>query len=389
MSGNSSSRGGKGGGRGGKVGKGKGGAPKYGKGYTSPRAVRGPGIFATCWRGKEGRCVGELYDLLDETANRLYPPERLAELELLRPASEPKAAADAEPNAAPTEMEIPADAAMDSDSDDEDLDIETAIAKELEQLQSSTKKQKKSEGGDKGKAKTQKHRFLSCDTNTECLIFMSLAWPYDPVEIVEEIVKNLQATGVSTTRHVLRLEPVVGNCHSLTESAVKSTTATLIEKAFTDYAVQNNTTTLTYAIEPSVRSHAAPHNRDTLIALVGSLVRDLALPPPPNSSIPTRPTLTVSANLSKPDLVVLPCVLKNYYGISVVDGKLWKGGKKFNIDAIAAALRVSKAGEGETKSRVEVGKVKVDEKVGETMEGAVVAPVESLVEKSEVAADAT
>ena len=50
-------------------GKGKGsGKPRGGPGggYTSKRQVGGKGIFVTTIRGKESRCVGEMYDLLDE-----------------------------------------------------------------------------------------------------------------------------------------------------------------------------------------------------------------------------------------------------------------------------------------------------------------------------------
>jgi tRNA acetyltransferase TAN1 len=57
--------------KGGKVGKGGG---KGGKGkskanyYSSRRPVGGKGIFVTTVRGKESRCAGEMYDLLDEVS---------------------------------------------------------------------------------------------------------------------------------------------------------------------------------------------------------------------------------------------------------------------------------------------------------------------------------
>lgn len=41
--------------------------------YTAKgRAVGGKGIFVTCVRGKESRCVGEMYDLLDEVCAVLH-----------------------------------------------------------------------------------------------------------------------------------------------------------------------------------------------------------------------------------------------------------------------------------------------------------------------------
>lgn len=69
--------GGDGGERGGKSkAAGGGGGGKWkgtGKSYTSTkREVGGPGVYVTCVRGKEGRCVGELYDLLDEVSSSLF-----------------------------------------------------------------------------------------------------------------------------------------------------------------------------------------------------------------------------------------------------------------------------------------------------------------------------
>lgn len=34
------------------------------------------------------------------------------------------------------------------------------------------------------------------------VIFVSIAWPYDPMEITEAIVTELQATGVAKTKYV-------------------------------------------------------------------------------------------------------------------------------------------------------------------------------------------
>lgn len=52
--------------RGGKAAGGKGGKGKGGHNWSSKRPVGGKGIFVTTMRGKEARCVGEIYDLLDE-----------------------------------------------------------------------------------------------------------------------------------------------------------------------------------------------------------------------------------------------------------------------------------------------------------------------------------
>lgn len=96
-----------------------------------------------------------------------------------------------------------------------------------------------------------------------------------------------------------------------------------------------------YAIEPSVRSHQAPLSRHVLLSLLGSQITKLSSPPTISSSCPSRPLLTVRADLKQPDLVLLPTVLRNVYGLSIVEGKLWRG-KKFNVAEIAAQKRNEK-----------------------------------------------
>lgn len=129
-----------------------------------------------------------------------------------------------------------------------------------------------------------------------------------------------------------------------------------------------------YQIDPTVRNHNEPLSRPALIEILGSSIRSLSSPPLPNSTVPDRPTLTVTANLTTPDLVLVPVVLKSVYGLSIVEGKLWSGkkGKKFNLDGIGMEARRSKAeAEGPTgvrgtleleKSGEEVGTVEVEKK---------------------------
>lgn len=101
-----------------------------------------------------------------------------------------------------------------------------------------------------------------------------------------------------------------------------------------------------YQIDPSVRLHEAPLNRATLVELIGAAVRSLSIPTAEN---PT-PAFTTSANLTSPDLVLVPVILRNLYGLSICQGKLWSGkvGRKFNLDAIAkdARTRLGMDGEG-------------------------------------------
>ena len=83
-----------------------------------------------------------------------------------------------------------------------------------------------------------------------------------------------------------------------------------------------------------MRSHSQPLSRHLLLQLLGSLTSRLSSAPTISSPVPDRPILSVRADLKNPDLVLLPTVLKNVYGLSVVEGSLWKN-KKFNLEQIA------------------------------------------------------
>ncbi|GAA6053588.1 hypothetical protein JCM3770_001540, partial [Rhodotorula araucariae] len=247
--------------------KGKQGGKARGQGkprgaYQSKRPVGGKGIFCTTIRGKESRCVGEIYDLLDEAADRLYPPERIEQMLAARQATLRDKAAPGTSDVAvdgdageTTPAAVPSPVPpqnADSDDNDDDDDIEASIQRELAALKSGRGAGKmapgrNSAGADaqgKGKAK-ERPRFQSITTDTECLCFIATAWPYDPVELTEAIVSEVQETGQSRTRFVQRLSPTSVTCHSLSLEQVEQQSAYLIEKALTAWAAANNTTTVT------------------------------------------------------------------------------------------------------------------------------------------------
>ncbi|GAA5929557.1 putative tRNA acetyltransferase [Sporobolomyces koalae] len=354
--------GGKRGGKQGSGGAGTGGAHKAHI-YASKRPVGGKGIFVTCVRGKESRAVGEMYDLLEEVADRLYPKERvdqlmearravLAEKEKARLESQGEPVSMQQEEDAPQEEPKPAPPIVsDDDEDDDDEDIEASIQKELAALKSGRGgSQTKVKVDDKGKGKVKERpRFQNIETGTECLCFIATAWPYDPVELVEAIVSEVQETGQSRTRYVQRLSPTVVTCHSSSMEIIEQQSARLIEQVFANWASANEKTSITYQIEPSLRSHTAPLSRAVLLPLLGSLTSKLSSAPTLSSPCPSRPLIQVKADLKNPDLVLLPTVLKNCYALSIVEGKLWKG-KKFNLEQIAMEVRRQKgAAEDEVK----------------------------------------
>ncbi|GAA5838698.1 hypothetical protein JCM5353_000858 [Sporobolomyces roseus] len=377
--GNNKSGGGKRGGKSGgdKAGGGGGGQHKAHI-YASKRPVGGKGIFVTCVRGKESRAVGEMYDLLEEVADRLYPKERVeAMIEQRRKDLEVKAKAretsamDQDEEQTEVDAPQPVLAVVEDDTeDDEDDDIEASIEKELAALKSgrggSQSKVKKDAagggGGDKGKGKAKERpRFMNIETGTECLCFIATAWPYDPVELVEALVSEVQETGQSRTRYVQRLSPTVVTCHSNSMEIIESQSSRLIEQTFTNWSIANNKTSITYQIEPSLRSHTAPLSRGLLLPLLGSLVSRLSSAPTLSSPCPQRPLLQVKADLKNPDLVLLPTVLKNCYALSIVEGRLWKG-KKFNLEQIAMETRRRKGIEEDEIKEKEKEKENSDKK---------------------------
>ncbi|KAL4064373.1 hypothetical protein J3A83DRAFT_4101377 [Scleroderma citrinum] len=129
------------------------------------RAIEGPGIWASCVKGKEKQTVGELYDLFESLASELWPI----------------AGRDRE--------EHPA-----SDEDDGG-NLEDKIARELAAI----------------KRPRTESRFANCNTNTP-LLFISCKPPVDPVRLVVTHIENVQKTGVTRTKYTHRLTPVSGTC---------------------------------------------------------------------------------------------------------------------------------------------------------------------------------
>lgn len=188
----------------------------------------------------------ELTSSAQQVADRLYPKERLDKLvearkllieerDKARQAAlseegpqvsmeqddDSKAEGDEETSTTTT---VPPVVADDSDDDDDDLDIEASIQKELAALKSGRGGSgTKVAAPDKGKGKAKERpRFQNIETGTECrelarctcssseinvprvsVCFIAIAWPYDPVELVEAIVSEVQETGQSRTRCVL------------------------------------------------------------------------------------------------------------------------------------------------------------------------------------------
>ncbi|KIJ66949.1 hypothetical protein HYDPIDRAFT_85887 [Hydnomerulius pinastri MD-312] len=132
------------------------------------RTIEGPGVWASCVKGKEKQTVGELYDLFESLASELWPIEGRDE----------------------------ADVNHDSDDEDGGGDLEAQIAREVASIK---------------RPRTEK-RFANCQTNTPCVVFISCKSPVDPVKLIATHAENVQKTGVTRTKYTHRLIPVSGSC---------------------------------------------------------------------------------------------------------------------------------------------------------------------------------
>ncbi|GLB40252.1 putative THUMP [Lyophyllum shimeji] len=231
------------------------------------RYIDGPGIWVSCVKGKERQTVAECYDLFDSVASELWP------------------------------IDAQGIGTTDSDPDDElenDLSIEAQIASEV-----SAMKRSKAEP-----------RFVSCQTNTPCVVFISCKPPIDPVKLVTRIVEDVEATGVVRSRCIHRLVPVSGSCGANLPE-IQALCRTIVEPFF----AQHPNKTFKYKIELRVRNHSVISRPD--------LIQHIA------QCVPEGHTV----ELTDPEIFILVEVFKNVCGISVVED--YYAHQKFNMTEIA------------------------------------------------------
>lgn len=138
------------------------------------------GFFCTC-NFREKDCVKEVYNVLNEYAEKLYP-----ELDAEKP---PTSAAPVSPGP---------EGSSQSDSDDE-TDIGDLLKQHVEALK-------------KDSQKSLKHkRFQVVETGASNCIFVKTNLP-SPEELTAAIFKDLYNTRTQKTRHVLRLLPIMATC---------------------------------------------------------------------------------------------------------------------------------------------------------------------------------
>ncbi|KAM6490557.1 hypothetical protein JOM56_013900 [Amanita muscaria] len=222
--------------------------------WTRPH-VDGPGVWASCVRGKEKGAVGELYDVFESLASEMWPEEEKS-----------NDGSDSEDSS--------------SQKNSRHLSLEEQIASEV----SAIKRPKRGT------------RFANCKTNTQCVVFISCKPPVDPVELVVRHIKNIQETGVTRTRFIHRLVPVSGSC-TANPLQIQSLCCSIFEPFFAKHGDRK----FTYKIEPRVRNHTTM-DRMTIIQTVAQC-------------IPEGHTVS----LTEPEIFILVEVFKSTFGVSIVE----------------------------------------------------------------------
>lgn len=223
----------------------------------------------TCVKGKEKQAVGELYDLFDSLASQLWPYE-------------------------PTHVADDSDGSGDNAHDGDD--IEKMIAREVTSIKRPRKEQ----------------RFANCQTNTQCVVFISCKPPVDPVKLVMTHVQTVAETGVTHTRYAQRFTPVTASC-TANVLEIRSLCGRVLRPFFATEPDQK----YSYKIELRMRNHSTL-TRPELIQEIASCV-------PEGHKV----------DLDNAEVFILVEVFKSVCGMSIV--KDYYRFHKFNVMEIANA----------------------------------------------------
>ncbi|KAH8368831.1 hypothetical protein KR200_003990, partial [Drosophila serrata] len=278
--------------------------------FHAKRQVLQPGqrgFFATC-NINEKACVRECYNLLNHYADLLYGPEKPEEPEK-KPDDDQK------------EAEKPAGGAA---ADDDDDDLEAAAAKCRETLSQ------------------RKVRFQNMDTGTTNCVFIRTLLD-DPVELGKYIINDIQTTGKSQSRFVLRLVPIESVCRANMPDIINAA-GTLFDKHFlkepTSYGIIFN------------HRYNQQIKRDEVIHQLADLVN--------SKNIGNK----VDLKEAKKSIIVE--VLRGYCLLSVIDNYLES--KKYNLAELANPSEKKSNNGGDSKSEKSLDDDKKSSNDGEEKE---------------------
>ncbi|KAI8078192.1 uncharacterized protein B0P05DRAFT_542884 [Gilbertella persicaria] len=224
------------------------------------------GVIVMCSRGKEGRAVKEALDILSRYGDELYPVEQ-------------------------------EDKKDDDEEEEEELDLEASIAKEVAAL-------KKPKG---------KKRYANITTGTDCVAFIRVSPPIEPVKLVHHMLTDLNEKQIKTTRYISRYLPVEQTCQANIadiEKAAKS----VFKPHFSQEDQDGKLISKKFAIACRVRNCSKLERMDVINALAATVG--------PGHKV----------DLKDPELTIIAEICQNICMLSVVQdfNKL----KKYNIESL-------------------------------------------------------
>lgn len=216
--------------------------------------------------------------------------------------------------------------------------IEDIIAKELEEL--------KNDGGcshtirKTGSLKKEKKLFEALEIGCECVIFVRMRPPLDPVDFVLRICKDLKyGSQVKKSRYAQRLTPVTCTM-TANMDGIKNLSRKILEPIFYHSQIIQ-----TFAIRPTLRNHSTLTRDDIIINIA-----DFIISAPIVSTVETTKAGIVylkDTEVQKNDQNLKHCVdLKNYekmvlvecfkssLGMAVVGPEFEKEYYRFNLEQI-------------------------------------------------------
>ena len=207
--------------------------------------LSGPGILLTTVRRKERKAGLELIEFLNDLVPNLYPDLDLSipvpadewdgpvargapdgdvdgdgeddDWDALRNGQPSVQAASSSPAMHPKEVKRTSSGAD---------DLEARIQAELAEL----RPQKKGRGGVAGESGVRE-RFRLVDPEVECLMFVAVAWPMDPVELSCALLDEVAKTGQVRGRFIQRLSPIYGTSRA-EKDKLEALARTVVAKHF-------------------------------------------------------------------------------------------------------------------------------------------------------------
>ncbi|XP_004931936.2 THUMP domain-containing protein 1 homolog [Bombyx mori] len=235
------------------------------------------GFFCTC-NFREKDCVKEVYNLLNEYASKLYPD---LDVEQVPPSAVP-------------ESDAPEDRS-ESESEDE-TDIGDILRREVDSIKKNSQKSLRFK------------RFQVVETGASNCIFVKTNLP-SPEELTTAIIKDLIATRIQKTRHVMRLLPIMITCKANLPDIMESA-----GKLFDKYFLKEPTS---FSVVFNKRFNNSV-SRDLIIKELAELV-----------VVKNREN---KADLKNPGLCIIVEVIKGMCLLSIVDNYFTY--KKYNLNEI-------------------------------------------------------